>query len=275
MPPSSTLPKPEELLRAAFERLKGERDHISVRSIAARIGISPSYWSKILRGIKPLPKHLLPDVVRALRLDTPMVGQLHRAILSEIERDSLTPATGLETSQIPNESPVKDYRSLGRENFWMLEEWYYIPVLNLVTVTEFRGAEAEIARRLGLRLSQAEEAVRRLIHHGHLKRDGERLIRTEERLRFPVDRLFPTVRKYHASLLLKTRDELLKENAESTFHQRLISSVSFAGSSEKVEQARLLLEEAMYRAANLLADEPVCDEVYHLAFQLVPLTRKR
>jgi hypothetical protein len=53
----------------------------------------------------------------------------------------------------------------------------------------------------------------------------------------------------------------------------LISSVCFAGSTEKLKEARLILEEAMYKAANLMADEPVCDEVYQLNVQIFPLTR--
>ena len=270
---SSPAARPEDLLLAASQRLKAQWPSFSVRAVAAKLGISPSYWSKILRGQKPIPNRLLPDVVRVLRLDTQTVAQLQRSILNAIETDALTPKTGLKTSGLVENSPVDAYRSLGREDFWLLEEWYYIPVLNLVTVTDFNGQEAEIAKRLGLRLPQAEEAVRRLLNYGYLVRDGSTLKRTEERLRFPVDRSFPVVRKYHSSLLMKAREELQKDSAEA-FESRLISAVSFAGSSQRMKEARLILEEAMYRAANLMADELTSDEVYQLNLQIFPLTQK-
>lgn len=272
---SSEQARPDEILLAAAEAFKKQWPGMSLRAVAAKLEISPSYWSKILRGKKPLPQHLIEKVVRVLGMDAQATGQLQRAILYSIEADVLAPATGITTSRELDRSPVESYKTLGREDFWLLDEWYYIPIFNLFTITGFDGTPETMAIRLGLRASQVEEAIRRFINYGFLqKKEDGHLERTELQLRFPTDRSFTHVRKYHQATLTKAREELAREGAPETFEKRLISAVCFAGSSEKIKEARLILEEAMYRVANLMADEDVRDDVYQLNLQLYPLSKK-
>ena len=53
----------------------------------------------------------------------------------------------------------KRQRSFGRDDFWILEEWYYIPLLNLFTVSGFEPSLTTIARRLGLNIAQVADAL--------------------------------------------------------------------------------------------------------------------
>ena len=93
-------------------------------------------------------------------------------------------------------------------------------------------------------------------------------------MRFPTDRSHASVRKYHQEAINKARAQLSSPQAGETFDSRLISALCVTGSSEKIKEARLILEEAMYRAANLMADEDITDEVYQLNLQIFPLTRR-
>jgi uncharacterized protein (TIGR02147 family) len=276
VPPSEKRPelRPEDILTSAAEALKKQWSGMSLRAVAGKLEISPSYWSKILRGKKPLPQNLLEKVVKVLAMDAQQVALLQRSILNQLESDVLAPATGIKTSRESGRSPIENYRSLGREDFWLLDEWYYIPIFNLYTMTGFDGQPESMAAVLGLRLNQVEEALRRFVNYGFLKMNerGE-LVRTELQLRFPTDRSFTHVRKYHQAALSKAKEELAREGASESFENRLISAVCFAGSSEKIKEARLILEEAMYRAANIMANETVRDEVYQLNLQLYPLTK--
>lgn len=271
---NEALKRPENLLSEAAGRLKSQAPGMSMRGVAGRLQITPSYWSKILRGKKPLPISLLPRVVKVLNLDTQQVAQLQRSILETIEQERLIPVTGLRTSREAKTSPIEEYRSLGRDEFWILEEWYYIPLLNLFTVTEFHPTVEGLAYRLGLNSQQVSEAILRLKHHGYLLETAGGLVRTEQKVRFPTNRSHAQVRHYHNSMLQKAREELLQFGNDERFAGRLISAVSFAGSSEKLKEARLILEEAMYRAANLMANEPKSDEIYQLNVQLFPLSKR-
>lgn len=262
-----------DLLIEAATRLKRQSPGMSVRGVAGRLEITPSYWSKILRGKKPLPPTLLPKIVKVLGLDTQQVAQLQRSILDRIERDQLMPVTGIRTSRKVKKAPTEDYRNLNREEIWLVEEWFYIPILNFCTLSNVKPTIKTIAQRLGLKVEQTRDAVHRLKHYGYLKenRDGI-LLRTEQKVRLPTSKSLAQVRQYHSALLQRAREEL-KHVSDEDFAKRLIAAVNFAGSSQKLKEARLILEEAMYRVANLMADEEKTDEVYQLSLQIFPMTK--
>lgn len=262
-----------ELLSEAAARLKQQAPGMSVRRVASRLEITPSYWSKILRGKKPLPPTLLPKIVKVLGLDTQQVAQLQRLMLETIERDQLAPQTGMRTN-LPASSPIENYANLNRDQIWILDEWFYIPILNLCTVTGFAGKIENISLRLGLKSEQVAAAVLRLKHYGYLREDQQGVFtRTDQKVRFPTSKSLAPVRQYHHAMIQKAREHLHRVSDEA-FAERLISAVCFAGSSGKMKEARLILEEAMYRVANLMADEPSCDEVYQVNVQIFPLTKR-
>lgn len=258
-----------EILRTASGSLKKERPGMSLRAVAGRLNVSPSYWSKVLRGERPLSQQLLPRVVKVLSLDTQQTAQLQRSILQEIDEQQLAPATGLKIAAQMSQSPVLGYKHLGESDYWLLEEWYYVPVLNACTLTD-RPSVVEIARRLRVDSTKIHACIKKMIAAGFL---NENLERTDMQVRFPTTRSHQKVRGFHGAMIEKARHEIQRENAADSFDARLISSVCFAGSPEKLREARLILEEAMYRVANLLSQEQNCEEVYQLNVQLFPLTK--
>ncbi|MGZ3711098.1 MAG: helix-turn-helix domain-containing protein, partial [Bdellovibrionota bacterium] len=119
--PNATRKQPRELLNEAAARLKRQWPGMSARAVAAKLKITPSYWSKVLRGKKPITQALLPRLIKVLGLDAQQVAQLQRAVLDSIESEQLTPATGIRTRGVEKESPAEEYRNLGRQDFWMLK----------------------------------------------------------------------------------------------------------------------------------------------------------
>ncbi|HPA17467.1 MAG TPA: helix-turn-helix transcriptional regulator [Verrucomicrobiae bacterium] len=76
-----------DYLRAAREsRLKGDR-HFSVRGVAKRVGIEPSYLSKIERGLQPPPGE---DTVRRLAVDLGEDPDALLALGGKVSGDLLT-----------------------------------------------------------------------------------------------------------------------------------------------------------------------------------------
>jgi uncharacterized protein (TIGR02147 family) len=263
---------PHRILQDAAAKLKKDWPGMSLRAVAAKLEISPSYWSKILSGKSAFPQSLLARVVKVLAMDPPATALLQRAILETIEGEQLTPATGLRVAAT-GASPVEGYGTLSRPDFWILDEWFYIPVMNAFTLPKFPREAGALARRLGIRSDEAARAILLLTEHGLLVRDaGGSLKRSDERLRLPTDRSHVSVRRYHRALLKRAHEELGRTNAAETFEKRLIAGVCFTGSSAKIKEARLILEEAMYRAANLMAEDDAADEIFQLNLQIFPVS---
>lgn len=261
-----------EILKSAAAALKKERPGMSLRAVARRLNVTPSYWSKVLRGERALSQKLLPRVVKVLGMDVQQIAELQKSILSDIESAQLAPATGLRLTGDKSTSPVAGYRELGESQYWLLEEWFHIPVLNALTLEPRPGIQ-EIAERLRIPEAKVRECVRRSLDTGFLRVSDGRLERSDLQIRFPTHRSHPRVRGYHSAMIRRAHSEISGASAHENFDGRLISSVCFTGSKEKLQAARSILEEALYRAANLMAQEPNCDEVYQLNVQLFPLTK--
>jgi uncharacterized protein (TIGR02147 family) len=266
--------RPHEILHEAAAQLKRQSPGMSLRAVAMRLGLSAGYWSRVLKGTKPFPLSLFPVVVQTLGLDTHMQAQLQRSILFYIEQDFLTTTTGLSTGGGSEKSPVAEFRNLGGKDLWLLEEWYYLPLLNLLAVTGFQRTPQEVERRLGLSRSQASRALENLKVSGFITSNPDGTwVRTERTARFPTNRSLSIVRKFHQMMIKKASEELENEDATDTFPTRLISGISFSGSSEKVKEASQLIEEALYKAAGLMAAAPEADQVFQLNVQLYSVTK--
>lgn len=266
--------RPEQILGEAMALLKQKSPGMSLRAVAHRLQISPSYWSKVLRGEKPLSAGLFPRIVSVLGLDRQQAALLQRALLEDIENDHLASATGFHVLRKEEGSPTKQYKSLGPEDFWILEKWYIIPILNILTIEPHNGSLELISKRLKVPLLDVEEVIQKLLNAGILYREQDgSLSRSERKVRFPTNRSHPQIRKYHRSMIKKAYEEISRSDSESRFDSRLISSVCFSGGSEKLKEAKLIIEEALYKAANILAEAPLPEEVYQLNIQLFPLTK--
>jgi uncharacterized protein (TIGR02147 family) len=261
------------LLMNALKRLQTENRRLSVRSVAAQLKLSPSHVNKIFRGERELPLKLVNQFSRVLQLDHHEVVELQRLALTAHAERELRPGIKIGALREQNTALMTEYETLGGSDLWILERWYYFAILNLVTTQNFDSSPEHIATRLGISESDAQKALDRLTESGHLVSRGGRIERRSEKLRFPTQRSHLSLRIHHQAMIRKALDKLQGVPTEKDFADRLISSVTFAADPEKIEQAKLILEEAVYRAANFLANGEGCTEVYQINLQLFSLTK--
>jgi uncharacterized protein (TIGR02147 family) len=264
-----------KLLRSALERLKKKNDLISIRSIAAHLHVSPSYLSKIFRGERAVSAKLLGVLIKALQLDHHEAAAIQNLLLAQIENQNLASVTGLKTLE-PKEGPklAQEYASLGMADFWLLDDWYHLPLLNLATTEDFESDPAWIAMRLGISPRQAERSLRRSLESGYLKQEKGKILRTELKLRFPTQRTHEKIRAIHHVLGKKGLEALQKPPSEKEFAERLNAGIAFAGDPDLLPQAKVVIEEALYKAAEILAGGR-CTEVFQINLQLFKLTKDR
>ncbi|RYZ74700.1 MAG: TIGR02147 family protein [Proteobacteria bacterium] len=261
------------LLNLGLERLKSQNSLMSIRSIAAQVSLSPSYLSKVFRGERKLQPASSRKIAHALRLDHHEIHELERLLLKQIQTTQLPDYTADDEAAEPgDETDLADYQTLGKDGYWILEDWYHIPLLNLVTSEHFHASSEWISNRLGITTQQAEDSVRRLVEAGHLQR-GEhgKITRTNLKVRFPTDRSHEAVCNFHKAMIGKALSEL-SHPEPGAFKERQISGVSFAGDPQRLDEAKRILDEAMYRAAEHLAGG-TCSEVFQVNLQLFKLTR--
>jgi hypothetical protein len=74
-------------------------------------------------------------------------------------------------------------------------------------------------------------------------------------------------------MITRAADLLVRPPTEDEFAERLLSGLSLAGDPRQLASAKLIIEEALYRAAETLADGE-CSEVFQINLQLFKVTKK-
>jgi uncharacterized protein (TIGR02147 family) len=256
------------ILNAAYLRLKKEKNSVSLRSLALRMGLTGSYLSKLMRGEKNLPLHLINELKNVLHLDAVEVSELQGAVLEQIAKNSSIPMSDSISASVD----LQKYENLTKQDFFLLERWYYLPLLNLVTIVDFKNDLAWISGRLGISEASVDSALKALIKHGYLKKEGRYLSRTAQKMRFPTDKSHQKIREYHQKAIEKASEVLERNTSHEDFDERLITGISFAGSSSKLKEAQVILTKAIYQVAELMSQEAP-DEVFQLNLQLFKMTK--
>jgi len=269
--------KAHELLKKYFEKKREKNAKFSLRLLASKLKLSPAFVSNVLSGKRELPLPRAGEFARILDMDAFATRKLVRAIVMEQDLDRETMGDiNLDPDEVNasllGELPSEKYLESISKNHSVLDQWYYLPILDLTSCKGFRADPAWIADRLGLKKEVAEMAWKRLVNMGCVTERAGKWRKEEERILFPAARTDPVIQKYHLFLLEKSMDELRNQRSEENFQRRLVMSISVSSNPENLARAKKYLEEALIRAADILNEGPG-EEVYHLGVQCFPLTK--
>jgi uncharacterized protein (TIGR02147 family) len=256
-----------EVLRKYFEKRKANAG-FSLRSLARRLEVSPSFLSRVLSGAKPVPYPLLLKLGTALDI-APEVFTSIKEAHSQAPEPELAPKKGKRKIK----TALEDWDLASVDSVSILRQWYYLPILEFTTLGNYDGAAESIASRLGLSLGVVESALRELEHLGLLEWKKDRFVKTKEKLRWGSGKSVDEVRKFHDQMLARAQLELRRNGNPEDFALRFITGITLSTTPDRIAAAKKKLAECLHDIANeLITDSGT--EVYHLAAQLIPLTKK-
>lgn len=257
-----------EILQKYFDRKKKSSQGFSLRSLALQLDVSPSFLSRILSGKKSLPFALLIKMEKALDIESEVFLSLKKAHSLEVEHNQV-PLKG----RAELESELETWEPAENSKFEILRQWFYIAILDLTSTRDFDGKIETIARRLKISTVSTEVAVRELIANGLLQEIDGRLSKSKMRVRLASQKKLDLIRRFHSQMMDKAQDELKTATDEQEFQKRLITGITLTVPTSKIPEAKMRLAEFIHQLANELTAEEG-DEVYHLATQFFPLTKR-
>lgn len=265
-----------QVLRAALERKRANVRGYSIRALARDLGLSPGFVSKILNDQKPVPLRHVHEFARRLDLDEAAAKNLEILVAgvssdfpAGVSKD--VEAVGSDSSAFLK--PDFTYHCASPAHYRVLEKWYALAILDMVSCIDFSDDPAVIARRLGISHADAARSLAQLLENGLLERVDGKLRKAEGKLRFPSRNTRKDIRDYYQQIFAKAVQCMNENTSEAEFDQRTIQGLVVAGHPNNMERARSILADAIYRAAEVLAEGP-CTEVYSLNVVAFPLTRR-
>lgn len=226
----------------------------TIRSLARRLDVSPSFLSRVLNGKRTLP------------------AALQKRLAEELGVDPETLATGKKKRVTEATPAIDDWAIATNDAQQILRAWHFIPILELTDATGFDGSAAQISARLGLTPYATEMALAELERIGLIEAVDGRYRKTDKKLRITASRPNPLIRKFHDEMMERSQLLLRQPTNEEDLQRRLISGITVTASPARVQEAKRKLNDCLYQIANDLLSAPG-EEVYHLAVQLFPLTK--
>ena len=246
----------QKKLNEAFSETQVKNPSFSLRAFARRLNLSPSALSEILKGKRRVSKKLANRVVSNLCLNPEEARSLLCLFPEKPLRREMT-----SHYQTP-------YVQLSMDQFHLIAEWYHFAILSLAETTDFRDDCSWIARRLNLRVQEAQGALERLERLQLLKRDVDgRLRPTGLEYGTSDDVRDVSVRKAHAHNL-----ELAKRSLdEDSVTVRDFTATTMAIDISKLPVAKKMIREFHDKLCAYLETGPK-KEVYKLSVQFIPLS---
>jgi len=247
-------------LRTHFLALQRKNSSFSLRAFAQKLQLSPSALSEILNGKRKVSRQLAEKILSQMGTDPKEQSK----ILSLFQKTSRPDF---------QEDPASDrkYLELKSDQFQMISKWHHFAILSLVETKGFQANPLWIAKRLGIKLPEAEQALERLERMGFIQwsRAQKKIKLTQAQLSTTDDVANPAIRQSHyEDLHLSTQalDQVAVEDRD-------FSSLTIAIDKSKLPEAKKMIREFQDRLCAFL-ETGHQDEVYKLNFHVLPLTRE-
>lgn len=257
------------ILSDAFTRKQGAHKGYSQRALARDLGVSAAFITNVLNGKKMPPRDRLPSLIRILELDVFEQKALSKAMLIQSE-------TSKTIREFLSEELVlksKERKIVGSQtNFHFLSKWWYIAVLEALSLSGRKVTAKSIQKRLSLTELQFNEAITILLQEGLIEETPEGYKKKNDHLYYPTGRSKKSIRDFHGQMIQKAQEEL-KKASEEDFARRFITGFTFSLNAEQVNGLKAKIAEFMEEVSRE-AGTANCDEVYQFNMQLFPLTKK-
>lgn len=248
----------QKILQTKLTECRSKNSAYSIRAFARRAGITPGTLSLILLGKRKASAKLARKISDHLALDP----QERSEILSSF------PVARVRTQ----DHIASNYLQLNADQFFIVSEWHYFAILNLMRLKSFRSNPTWIAERLDIGESVVRDALVRLKRLDLIQEDKKgNLSRTANHYRTTDDIANLSLRKSHHQTLELARKSLDTDSVD----ERDFTWLTFAMDKKKLVQAKTLIRKFQDDLLEILDQDAEQDEVYRLAIQLFPLTKIR
>jgi uncharacterized protein (TIGR02147 family) len=238
----------------------------SLRAMAQQLGIPGSSLCEVLKGRHHFSSERAGEIAESLGLD-PQESQ-YFILLVQHERAKRDEARARLAARIDEiQSRKKQAVDLSLDHFRLISDWYHYAIRALTELEGFRFTPANVARKLGISLVEAEAAIHRLLKLELLEEDPAkpgRYRKTAGNLRAQSVAPNTALRKYHRQLLEKAIASIETQNPD----ERLLQTQILAFSPEQLEEADRLTDEYFAKMSALSEKAPRKTAVYCLGSQL-------
>ncbi len=257
-----------DLLKEEFEQRRKKNPLYSLRRFSQQLQVSSAYLSLLFSGRRNLSRQTGARIIRNLNWTT--AKKKYFLSLLNVEKSGTDFEQSLAKDQLRRvkSTEIAEYEPIPRDRFEIISNWRYSACLTLLTIQNLNSTDQNIARMLGLKLSETQTMLRRLAKQGLVRKmdNGEW---KATRQSFVVEGLpKSSTLRYHEQILLLARKAL----KEKPIQERDISNATITLEKSRLDEAKQMILEFQKELMDRF-ESTQADSVYQLSIQLFPLTQ--
>lgn len=253
------------LLKDELSRRREQNPDYSARAMARDLGLSPGFFVQLLSGKRNLSQekaHYVAEKMawpQALRIDF-----LNLVRAQAIKDPALKKIALKEVSKQKVGRPR--FSSVSIDQFKVIAEWYHFAIVELTLIPAFKSEPAWIARRLGLPLQTAKDAIQRLLKIGLLKQNSDgRLVKNATNYSVG-DVPSQAIRSFHQQMLSKAAASLSRQDMAT----RDFSGITMVIDPKRIPKAKKMIA-GFRRELMEYLEGGGSSRLYHFSLQLFSL----
>ena len=247
----------QKLLSERLTDIRLKNPAYSLRAFAKKAGMTSSALSEILNGKRNVSRAFAQKILNKLCVEPDQAASLLDIFPEKSRRKHSLAARTLK------------YTQLNMDHFRVISDWHHFAIQSLSETETYRHDPIWIAKRLGIRSSEAAAALERLERLGMLGIDDQgKVFRGASGYASSDDVADLSVRKTHAQNL-----ELARRSLEiDAVHERDFTAISMAIDPDRLPEAKKMIREFQDRICEFL-ESGRKREVHKLCMQMIPLTK--
>lgn len=246
------MQSPQQLLNDEFKKRRSRNSNFSLRSFAKWLQISPAQLSQMMTGKRSITLKSLEKISS-------------RLALSPSEKKSLMNSYLKDKKFIDNNTDKKK-ENLDEDKFRLIADWYHFAILSLTQVKSAQANPTWIARRLGISIEQASQALLRLQRMGIIQ---IKPVFKQISAPFEIVSDIPSeaIRKFHRQSLGLALEKL--DTVPNNL--RDFQTMSIPLNPKQVPVLKKHIDEWLEQASEI-SNAKDATEVYQISVQLFPVT---
>lgn len=246
----------QKILNEKLSEIQVNNPRYSLRAYAQKMEMDPGTLSNIMNGKRNVSIKLAEKISKKLLLDPQ-------------ERAELLNLFPMKRKKVEVGQFEPRYLELSASQFKIAAEWEHFAIMSLLNCKGFKKSPSWIAKRLGISMIKAEQALKRLLDMGLFTQDKNgNLSRSKKSYRTTDDIANISMKKHHEQSLDLAKESLHRDDVL----KRDFTTVTMAIDKTKLASAKELIR----KFQDELSDHLECDdqtEVYRLGIQLFPMSK--
>lgn len=234
------------LLSEEFKKRRLKNPSYSLRAFARDVGLGKTTVCEVINGTRRLSVHHIDIVSKTLNLTEDTIRTLKQDLSNSFDQ----------------------IRSiLDQEDHCLIEDWYYLAILNLAKLRESKCDAGWIAERLGLEEELAAMALKHLLEKEMISDDNGRMKRLSSLVTSTNNVPSDSIKEHHRQSIEKSLEAIDIIPVE----ERDFASITYAIDKKNVPEAKEMIMNFHRKLGKLLETDNATD-VYRLNIQFFPLT---